>query len=78
MSETLLSSRNLAFELHEVLDAEGLTHRERFAAQNCETFDAAIGTPRSLPEKPFAPPTRHAHENAPRHATAQAATTTAD
>ena len=25
MSETLLSSRNLAFELYEVLDAEGLT-----------------------------------------------------
>ena len=34
MSETLLSSRNLAFELYEVLDAEGLTQRERFAEHN--------------------------------------------
>ena len=44
MSETLLSSRNLAFELYEVLDAEGLTQRERFAEHTRETFDAAIGT----------------------------------
>lgn len=51
MSETLLSSRNLAFELYEVLDAEGLTLRERFAEHNRETFDAAIGTARSLAEK---------------------------
>ena len=28
MSETLLSSRNLAFELYEVLDAEALTQSE--------------------------------------------------
>lgn len=51
MSETLLSSRNLAFELYEVLDAEGLTQRERFAEHNRETFDAAIGTARSIAEK---------------------------
>ena len=48
MSETLLSSRNLAFELYEVLDAEGLTQRERFAEHSRETFDAAIGTARSI------------------------------
>ena len=42
MSETLLSSRNLAFELYEVLDAEGLTRRERFAEHNRETFDAVL------------------------------------
>ena len=42
MSETLLSSRNLAFELYEVLDAEALTQRERFAEHNRETFDAAL------------------------------------
>nr|BFE92022.1 hypothetical protein GCM10020185_25580 [Pseudomonas brassicacearum subsp. brassicacearum] len=53
MSETLLSSRNLAFELYEVLDAEGLTQRERFAEHNRETFDAAIGTARSIAEKFF-------------------------
>ncbi len=42
MSETLLSSRNLAFELYEVLDAEALTQRPRFADHNRETFDAAV------------------------------------
>lgn len=56
MSETLLSSRNLAFELYEVLDAEGLTQRERFAEHNRETFDAAIGTARSIAES-FSPRT---------------------
>ena len=50
MSEMLLSSRNLAFELYEVLDAEGLTQRERFAEHNRETFDAAIGTARASPK----------------------------
>lgn len=50
MSETLLSSRNLAFELYEVLDAEALTQRPRFAEHSRETFDAALGTARSLAE----------------------------
>ncbi|MGF6151512.1 acyl-CoA dehydrogenase [Pseudomonas fluorescens] len=67
MSETLLSSRNLAFELYEVLDAEGLTQRERFAEHNRETFDAAIGTARSLAEKFFAPHNRKGDENEPRY-----------
>ncbi len=49
MSETLLSSRNLAFELYEVLDAEALTQRPRFAEHSRETFDAALGTARSPP-----------------------------
>ncbi|WP_332765366.1 acyl-CoA dehydrogenase [Pseudomonas koreensis] len=67
MSETLLSSRNLAFELYEVLDAEGLTRRERFAEHNRETFDAAIGTARSIAEKYFAPHNRKGDENEPRY-----------
>jgi len=67
MSETLLSSRNLAFELYEVLDAEGLTQRERFAEHNRETFDAAIGTARSLAEKLFAPHNRKGDEHEPRY-----------
>ncbi|EIK96928.1 acyl-CoA dehydrogenase [Pseudomonas sp. M47T1] len=67
MSETLLSSRNLAFELYEVLDAENLTQRERFAEHNRETFDAAIGTARSIAEKYFAPHNRKADENEPRY-----------
>ncbi|MGE8184570.1 MULTISPECIES: acyl-CoA dehydrogenase [Pseudomonas] len=72
MSETLLSSRNLAFELYEVLDAEGLTQRERFAEHNRETFDAAIGTARSIAEKFFAPHNRKNDENEPRYENGQA------
>ena len=72
MSETLLSSRNLAFELYEVLDAEGLTQRERFAEHNRETFDAAIGTARSIAEKFFAPHNRKGDENEPRYENGQA------
>jgi butyryl-CoA dehydrogenase len=72
MSETLLSSRNLAFELYEVLDAEGLTRRERFAEHNRETFDAAIGTARSIAEKYFAPHNRKGDENEPCYENGQA------
>ncbi|VVP70488.1 acyl-CoA dehydrogenase [Pseudomonas fluorescens] len=72
MSETLLSSRNLAFELYEVLDAEGLTRRERFVEHNRETFDAAIGTARNIAEKYFAPHNRKGDENEPRYENGQA------
>ena len=53
MSELLIDQRNLAFELYEVLDAEALTQRPRFADHNRETFDAAIGTARTIAEKPL-------------------------
>ena len=66
MSETLLSSRNLAFELYEVLDAQALTQRERFAEHSRETFDAAISTARTIAEKYFAPHNRKNDENEPR------------
>jgi butyryl-CoA dehydrogenase len=72
MSESLLSARNLAFELYEVLDAEALTRRERFAEHNRETFDAAIGTARSIAEKYFAPHNRKADENEPRYENGEA------
>ncbi|AZE58898.1 MULTISPECIES: acyl-CoA dehydrogenase [Pseudomonas fluorescens group] len=72
MSESLLSSRNLAFELYEVLDAEGLTQRERFAEHNRETFDAAISTARNIAEKHFAPHNRKNDENEPRYEDGQA------
>jgi len=67
MSEILLDQRNLAFELYEVLDAEGLTQRERFADHNRETFDAAIGTARTIAEKLFAPHNRKSDENEPQY-----------
>lgn len=53
MPETLLSPRNLAFELYEVLDAEALTLRPRFAEHSRETFDAALTTARTIAEKYF-------------------------
>lgn len=67
MSESLLSSRNLAFELYEVLDAEALTQRERFAEHNRETFDAAIATARDIAEELFAPHNRKNDEHEPQY-----------
>ncbi|WP_223825549.1 acyl-CoA dehydrogenase family protein, partial [Halopseudomonas salina] len=67
MSDTLLDSRNLAFELYEVLDAEGLTERPRFADHNRETFDAAINTARTIADKYFAPHNRKSDENEPKY-----------
>ena len=72
MSETLLSSRNLAFELYEVLDAEALTQRERFAEHSRETFDAALGTARSIAENLFAPHNRKNDENEPEYVNGEA------
>ncbi|WXL25272.1 acyl-CoA dehydrogenase [Ectopseudomonas mendocina] len=67
MSETLLCSRNLAFELYEVLDAESLTQRERYADHSCETFDAALSTARSIAENLFAPHNRKNDEHEPQY-----------
>ncbi|WP_172143455.1 MULTISPECIES: acyl-CoA dehydrogenase [Pseudomonas] len=67
MSESLLSSRNLAFELYEVLDAEALIQRERFAEHSRETFDAAIDTARSIAENLFAPHNRKNDEHEPEY-----------
>lgn len=67
MSETLLSARNLAFELYEVLDAEALTRRERFAEHSRETFDAALGTARGIAERLFAPHNRKHDEHEPQY-----------
>ena len=67
MPELLIDQRNLAFELYEVLDAEALTQRPRFADHNRETFDAAIGTARTIAEKLFAPHNRKNDENEPKY-----------
>ncbi len=67
MPDTLLSARNLAFELYEVLDAQALTQRPRFAEHSRETFDAALATARTVAEKYFAPHNRKADENEPRY-----------
>ena len=39
-----LSSRDLEFQLYEVLDAESLTARARYAEHSRETFDAVLAT----------------------------------
>ncbi|WP_437882606.1 acyl-CoA dehydrogenase [Pseudomonas sp. LRF_L74] len=67
MAETLLCARNLAFELYEVLDAEALTRRERFAEHNRETFAAALDTARSIAEQLFAPHNRKGDEYEPQY-----------
>jgi len=65
MPDTLLSARNLAFELYEVLDADALSQRPRFSEHNRETFDAALDTARSIAENLFAPHNRKNDEHEP-------------
>src|SRR5690606_2251833 len=72
MSETLLCPRNLAFELYEVLDAEALTRRARFADHSRETFDAALGTARQIAQKYFAPHNRTSDEHEPQYVDGEA------
>ncbi|SDS86984.1 butyryl-CoA dehydrogenase [Halopseudomonas xinjiangensis] len=67
MTDILPDARNLAFELYEVLDAEALTRRERFAEHNRETFDAAINTARNIAEKYFLPHNRKSDEHEPQY-----------
>ena len=50
MSSKLLSRRDLAFVLYELLDADKLTTRPRFAEHSRETFDAAIDLAWSVDE----------------------------
>lgn len=66
MSETLLSTRNLNFELYEVLNAPAMTERARFAEHSRETFDAAIDTARTIAEELFAPHNRAGDECEPK------------
>lgn len=67
MPETLLSARNLAFELYEVLNAEALTSRQRFSEHSRETFEAALDTARSIAEELFAPHNRKGDEHEPQY-----------
>lgn len=65
MTVTLLNPRDLEFQLYEVLRAESLTSRERFADHSRETFDAVINTARALAESHFAPHHRESDEQEP-------------
>ncbi|AFU98894.1 acyl-CoA dehydrogenase [Simiduia agarivorans] len=55
MQAPLLSERDLAFMLYELLDTEALCERPRYRDHNRETFDAAIETARKVAEKYFLP-----------------------
>ena len=55
MTEPLLNPRDIAFQLYEVVDAESLTTRPRFADYTRETFDAVLDTARGIATEHFAP-----------------------
>ncbi|MCC5859491.1 MAG: acyl-CoA dehydrogenase [Ectothiorhodospiraceae bacterium] len=66
MSDMLINRRDLAFQLYELLDAEALTRRERYAEHSRETFDAALDTALQIATEQFAPHNRKGDENEPR------------
>ena len=65
MSEYLLCPRNLSFELYEVLDAQALLQRERFAEHSRASFEACVARARSIAATHFAPHYRHSDEQEP-------------
>lgn len=61
----LLNSRDLDFQLYEVLRADALTQHARFADHSRETFDAVIATARAIAERELAPHVRESDEHEP-------------
>ncbi len=61
----VLSRRDLDFLLHEWLQVETLTKRERFAGHDRETFDAVLDLAAEIATEHFAPHNRKADENEP-------------
>ena len=55
LPDSLLNSRDVQFQLYEVLKTQALSERPRFAEHSKETFDAAIDTARKIAEDLFAP-----------------------
>lgn len=66
MTETLVSARDIAFLLYEILDVEALCARPTFAEHSRETFDAALSTARQIAEEKFLPHFRLLDEEEPR------------
>ena len=66
MRSLLLSRRDLDFLLHEWLDVESLTKRERFAEHSRETFDAVLDLSEQVATQKFAPHNRAADLDEPR------------
>jgi butyryl-CoA dehydrogenase len=61
----IINRRDLDFQLFEVLDAEALTQRPRYAEHSRETFAAVLDTATAIAEEKFAPHNRKADENEP-------------
>ena len=65
MTARIISRRDLAFQLYEVLDAESLCARERYAEHSRDTFDAVVETAHKIAAEKFAPHNRKADEHEP-------------
>ncbi len=65
MPEKIINRRDLEFVLFELLDAESLTARPRFADHSRETFLAALDTAEVIAAEKFAPHMRQADEHEP-------------
>ena len=65
MESKLLSRRDLAFVLYELLDTAALTARERYADHARETFDAALDLAERIARDHFAPHNRAADLHEP-------------
>ncbi|MDE1011972.1 MAG: acyl-CoA dehydrogenase [Paraburkholderia fungorum] len=61
----IINSRDLEFQLFEVLEAETLTQRVRHADHSRETFNAALETAHAVATEKFAPHNRFSDEHEP-------------
>ncbi|MGB0495475.1 MAG: acyl-CoA dehydrogenase [Kangiellaceae bacterium] len=63
--DQLISNRDLAFQLYELLNIEKLNEREKFADHSRETFDAVLKTAEDIALKYFLPHNHSADQNEP-------------
>ena len=66
MQDSLIHRRDIDFQLYEVLDAQALLQRPRYAEHSRETFDAVLGTALRIAAERFAPHHRVGDEQEPR------------
>ncbi|NML34302.1 acyl-CoA dehydrogenase [Paraburkholderia antibiotica] len=62
---SIINMRDLQFQLFEVLEAETLTQRARYADHSRETFNAALDTAHAVAVEKFAPHNRLSDEHEP-------------
>lgn len=65
MHDDLIPRRDIQFQLYEVLDAQGLLQRPRYAEHSRETFDAVLDTATRIAVDLFAPHARLVDEQEP-------------